>query len=110
VVTDYPPNYTPNEPPDDLDDAVRSEWQSIDFRGAWARAAWELPNASLYLCCVCGGVVPADADGRRRFEGMTWQGSKAWGWGPYPCHDACRVDIRTPLDDNPRAVPTWERI
>lgn len=35
--SEYPPDWTPHDPPDDLDDLIREEWQDPTFRDAWDR-------------------------------------------------------------------------
>ncbi|GAA1690441.1 hypothetical protein GCM10009733_103300 [Nonomuraea maheshkhaliensis] len=53
-----------------------------------------------YICEVCKGHVTPDRRGKIRVEGVTHTSApKAWVWGPVPCHDACRTELRTPYDD-----------
>lgn len=64
-------------------------------------------------CYVCNQPIEPDGRGRIRIEGITPLGDRrAWGWGPVPVHEPCRLDLVTPLDDRIGVdmVATWDRV
>jgi hypothetical protein len=66
-----------------------------------------------HVCHVCTLPVLPDVQGRVRVEGITLQDQpKQWVWGPVVVHEDCRMDVRTPYDDEVGGayVSTWERI
>jgi hypothetical protein len=53
-----------------------------------------------YICEVCTQRMEPSTRGKIRVEGVTHSNApKAWVWGPVPCHDECRIRLRTPYDD-----------
>ena len=53
-----------------------------------------------FTCHVCHERVEAGRDGKVQLEGVSHVDTpKAWIWGPVVVHDHCRVQVKTPFDD-----------
>lgn len=80
--------------------------------GATSASTWECPRGHgiipVYHCFVCSRVIKQDEEGLIRTEGMLKSGTKAWEWGPVPVHDDCRLNLKTPLDDQDGYMSAWQ--
>lgn len=54
------------------------------------------PVSAVYECVVCQKDIIVPPGGKVRIEGILR--GEDWAWGPYPSHERCRLDLRTPYD------------
>jgi hypothetical protein len=69
-----------------------------------------------YTCYVCGRHIDPsqEEDGSIHQEGIT-EGPRGMAWvgGPVTVHEQCRLDLRTPFDEEiggGRFVSTWDKL